>query len=66
MIEVLANGTIAVILKYINVSNQHVVNFKLTQCYIQIYFNNEKKNLQVVLFYSLQFSIEFLFILSGV
>lgn len=34
----LANLTVVIILQYLNVSNQHLVRIKLTQCYISITF----------------------------
>ena len=42
MVEVLIIATIAVILQYINVSNQHLVHLKFTQCYMPNTFQLKK------------------------
>ena len=39
----LANTTVAIILRYVNVANQHVVHFKVTQCYISNIFQLKKR-----------------------
>ena len=39
MIEVLMNAMVVVLLKYINVSNQHIVHLKLTQMLYINYFS---------------------------
>ena len=36
MIKVLANAVVVIILQYINLSNQHVIYFKLIRCYMSI------------------------------
>ena len=36
MVKVLANATVVITWKYINVANQHAVHLKLTQCYVSI------------------------------
>ena len=43
MIEVLIITTMAIILQYINVSNQHVVHLKLSPCYMSNIFQLRKK-----------------------
>lgn len=36
VIQELVNATVVIILQYINVSDQHIVHLKLTQCYKSI------------------------------
>lgn len=41
--EVMADATVVITLQYINISNQHIVYLRLTQCYIPIVFHFFKK-----------------------
>ena len=43
LIEVLTNVTMAIILQYLNVPNQHVVHLKLTLCYVSNRFQTSKQ-----------------------
>lgn len=40
----LANATVVILLQYINVSNQLSVHLKLTQCYVLLYRDKDKKS----------------------
>ena len=40
--EVLANTMVVIILQYVNVSNQHIVQLKHAQCYMPIIFQFKK------------------------
>lgn len=45
MIEAPANATVAVMLQYVNVSNQHVVHLKLTQWSMSKIFQLKRKRI---------------------
>lgn len=53
MIEALANSTVAIMLQYINVSNQHV-HVKLTQYYMSIFQFFKKKTELDIYFITVQ------------
>ena len=42
--EVVGNTIVAIILQFINVSNQHVVRLKFTQYYVSISLNKAGEN----------------------
>ena len=55
VMEALANATVAIILPYIDVSNQHIVHFKLTQHYVNYTSVKLGKN-RIFIFRSLESS----------